>query len=212
MRLAALLMLAASLAAQPVLPPWRLVEAPGVQPPAVAVAEGTGPLLTVRLRPDGSFQVRKVRGGLWMRSGLPGRPLRVWRDGGQPVQDPWAPLALPSVTPLAASGGALPLGEADLRRHFVGLLWILDDSESVLTVLHPATRRQVSLRLPDMTQPALTWFPDRLVVTGSTQEGGQLRKATWELHWLALLPRWVGLAAAPPRVPLGTALEPFVRE
>lgn len=213
MQLAALMTLAATaLAAQPTLPPWRLSEAPGAPADLAPSTSAGGPVLRVQLRRDGSFQVRTARGGLWMRSGLPGRPLKVWRDGGHPVQDPWVPLEVASATPLTGSGGALPVGERDLRQRFTGLVWILDDSESVLTVLHPAARRQVSLRLPDVAQASLAWFPDRLVVTGHAQEGGQLRTVTWELHWVALLPCWVELARLPRPAPLGTALEPFVRE
>lgn len=203
---------ALSLAAQAPLPPWRLAADPAAPPALEGPEVPVERPLVVRIQKDGSFHIRTHRGHTWMRGGLPGRPLKVWRDGGLPVADPFAPLAMASVTPLSTSAGAIPVGERDLRRRFTGLIWVLEDSETMLTVLHPATRRMISLRLPDIDHPQIAFHPDRLVVTGGTLESGQVRKVAWELHWVALLASWVELARPPKPMPLGTALEPFVRE
>ena len=60
--------------------PWKAGDCGAAEP-----AQGTpstGPLL-VKLTPDGALRIIDGRGMILLRTGLPGRPLRLWRDAGQ---------------------------------------------------------------------------------------------------------------------------------
>lgn len=192
--------------------PWQMEE-PG---PAPALAElkptRTTMALTVRIAADGTIRITDDKGLIRMTLGLPGRPLKAWRDWGLPIPDLGAPLRFAARSPLQRGIGSLPVGGPDFRPALEGLLWILDDDESVLTVILPATSQAVYLPLPGGQDLSLAFYPDRLEVLeapapGATQEAG------WSLHWLALLPQFIRLGQdAADGKPKGTALQPFPKE
>jgi hypothetical protein len=191
--------------------PWQM-EGAGI-PPEPCAAKPTQSYfgLTVRLDPDGALRITDEKGLIHLRTGLPGRVRRVWRDWGTPVTDPWKPLGFPARTPLQRGIGALPVDSPDFRPALEGLLWILDDDESILTVLHPATSQVVYLPLPGGQDLDLAFHPDRLEVL--ERAPGAAARPAWVLHWLALLPQFVQLGKENEATrPKGTALAPFAKD
>ena len=196
--------------------PWNPgpIAPPDAQPGPEAPPAPQPQTLTVTLSQDGALRVTDDKGTILLRLGLPGRPLKLWRDGGTPL-DPGAPtLRFPARTPLLAGIGGLRLGSADFRPALEGLLWILDDDERVITVVHPATARVAYLPLPGGRDLALVFHPDRLELQknlpGPPPHPDQV---SWSLPWLALLPQFVQLGQARPRpAKEGTALLPFPKE
>lgn len=221
MRLGALLLTAAAAALTAQAPqlgkgprdlPWQAGATPtwqplGSTPPPAPVpgpaAPSDGPL-SARISPDGTLEVWNGAGVRTLRLGLPGRPRKVWRDAGEPVAD-LARMAFPATDPLSAGLGGLDWGGGDFRASLAGLLWILEDGERVLTVVHPATGQAVYLPLPRGEDFELAFGPARLILTA----GGAPAGKGWALPWLALLPQFARLG--PPVAPpvLGTALKPF---
>ncbi|HEU4952614.1 MAG TPA: hypothetical protein VFT46_11740 [Holophagaceae bacterium] len=191
-------------------PTWQPVEGlpprPDPTPDASAsTASPTGPV-TARIAPDGTLEVWNGAGVRTLRLGLPGRPRKVWRDGGRPVTD-LDHLAFPAADPLAGGPGGLPWGQSDVRPSLAGLLWILEDGERVLTVVHPATAQAIYLPLPRGEEFDLVFGPSRLLIQAA--QGPEGHPQAWALPWLALLPQFARLG--PPSVPppQGTALKPF---
>jgi len=192
--------------------PWQLGEA---GPAPAGLAAPTAPAsadLTVRLAADGALRITDGKGLIRLRTGLPGRPLRVWRDWGVPVADPLAPMVFDRRTPLGRGIGGMLVGAPDFRLALEGLLWILDDDEGYLAVVHPATARVVYLPLPGGQNLALAFHPDHLELRerpAAARPGG----AAWDLPWLALLPQFIqlGQAGADSRGQ-GTALAPFPKD
>jgi len=220
MRLGALLLIPSLLAAQetrglawdkaPTLP-WRTLLLEGSYPPAL-VAPSTGPL-KVSLDADGALRIVDAKGIVRLRNGLPGRPQKVWRDAGIRLERPSGSWSFPAQSPLARGIGALPLGQPDFRAGLEGLLWILDDEERILTVLHPATSRLAYLTLPGGTDLDLLFLPDQLVVRQGADTPPALRpRSAWSLPWLSLLPQFILLGTPQPTPPPGTALLPFPKE
>ncbi|HJU83577.1 MAG TPA: hypothetical protein VJ600_05160 [Holophagaceae bacterium] len=189
-------------------PPWQPLA--GVPEPAPASGPAAQGRTRVRLEGDGTLQVWDPRGIRTLRMGLPGRPLRAWRDGGVP-----APLgspsqwAFPEATPLSQGLGHLAWGAPDFRPSLAGLLWVLEDGEGYLTVVNPATAAVIHLRLPLGSGFDLDFQPDRLLLRALEGPPGVSGPRAWSLPWLALLPQLVRLGppAAPPKA--GTALAPF---
>lgn len=174
--------------------------------PARLQPADAGPL-QVRITTDGAVRVVDGRGLLLLRTGLPGRPTRVWRDGGVPVEDLQAPIAFPRTSLIAKGIGALPIGAADFRTALHGLLWILADDGKVLTLIHPATARVAYLPLPGGRGFQLTFRADRLEARETPNPDGS---PCWSLPWLALLPNLIQLGQADPASkPTGTALLPY---
>lgn len=216
MRLVPLLLMAGALGAQtPGRLPWLNVaalpwsagdcaEVPA-DPPRLT-PEDAGPL-QVRITEDGVVRVVDDRGILLLRTGLPGRPVRVWRDGGVPVEDLKAPIAFPRTSPIARGIGALPVGAADFRTALRGLVWILADDSRVLTVIHPATARLTYLPLPGGRGFQLLFQTDHL---GARETPNPEASPCWTLPWLALLPNLIQLGQEnPANKPSGTALLPY---
>ncbi len=222
MRLGSFFLIAATLAAQSTrgLPwdgtpnlPWRAApagERPGT-PPLLA-APATGPL-RVRLDPDGALKVMDAKGIILLRTGLPGRPQKLWRDGGHPLLGTSGTWNFPAQTPLRNGIGALPLGLPDFRPGLAGILWVLDDEERLLTVVHPATSRVVYLALPGGTGLDLEFLPDQLILHQGLAVAGIGRpRHYWSLPWLNLLPQFILLGTPAPSPKPGTALQPFPKE
>jgi hypothetical protein len=194
--------------------PWQMGE-PGAPPaPCKAVPTQSYFALKVRLAQDGAVRITDEKGLIRMRTGLPGRVKKVWRDWGVPVTDWSVPLPFAARSPLQRGIGGMPVGSPDFRPALEGLLWIMDDDESVLTVIHPATAQVVYLPLPGGQDLDLAFLPDRLAVL-EDQAPGSTRppSATWSLHWLALLPQFIQLGKENASIqPRGTALLPFPKD
>lgn len=219
MRLVAFLLSGSALLAQgsglPWVPPaplpWRsALPEPPPEPPALRPVEG--PTLKVTVSPDGTLRLADARGVVRLRAGLPGRPLRAWRDGGVPLAPPHGTWGFPADTPLRGLGSLPPAG-GDFRPALEGLLWLLDDGEPCLTVVHPATARILHLALPAGEHLGVTFYPDRLGVhqlaTSVAQDAPRL---CWSLPWMSLLPQLLQLARPQPLPPPGGALRPFPRD
>jgi hypothetical protein len=192
--------------------PWQLVEAGAPAPPYTAMPTQSLLDLTVRLDADGALRVTDSKGLIRLRAGLPGRPLRAWRDWGVPVPDLAAPLQFPGRSPLQMGIGRMPVGTPDLRGGLEGLLWVLDDDEAYLSVVHPATAQVVHLPMPGGQNLTLTFHPDHLEVR-EHPPGGPPAAMAWTLHWVALLPQFIQLSLdANAGKPRGTALAPFPKE
>ena len=219
MRLVALL-IAGALAAQvpkvgqgPRALPWQSGPAPTWQPLEGMPKTQAGPPpggvagpVTARISPDGTLEVWSGAGVRTLRLGLPGRPKKVWRDGGG-IPPSLDRLAFAVRDPLSEGLGGLAWNAGDFRISLAGLLWILEDGERVLTVVHPATGQAAYLPLPRGEDFDLAFEPSRLVLTAKQGPAG--RPEAWTLPWLALLPQFarLGPPASPPAA--GTALKPF---
>jgi len=206
---------ASSLAAQgrPPLPwekvlplPWQsgLVVPPEEAPRPVEPV--TGPV-RVDLTGDGTLSVRDVRGIIRLKTGLPGRPMKAWRDGGLPCAVPTGTWGFPVTSPLSSGLGGLQWAAEDFRPFLNGLLWILEDGEGFLTVVHPATAKVIHLPLPAGRDLRLRFLADRLEVVAGEVDKGAPRQ--WSLPWMALLPRLAVLGIRTDPSKAGTALAPF---
>lgn len=216
MRLGAFLLIAASLAAQDTrgLPwsnaphlPWRVSAPPSPELKPELGQPSTGNLRVI-LDPGGALKIVDGRGIVRLRTGLPGRPIKIWRDGGIPVAGTFGTWLFPEQTPLTQGIGELPLGQTDFRPGLQGLLWILDDEERHLTVVHPATTRIAYLALPLGTGLDLVFRTDTLGVLQTDPDHSRPR-GFWSLPWLSLLPQFIALGTAPKPEKPGTALLPF---
>lgn len=219
MRLGALFLTAATLLAQsprplpwepPAALPWRAAPPEEPPEPMPSPEPAPGPLLKVELREDGALRIVDAKGVIRVRAGLPGRPVKAWRDGGTPLSPAHGSWAFPAQTPLSRGVGALPIGKGDFRPGLQGLLWILDDGEQCLTVVHPATGRIAHLALPGGEHLGIAFYPDRLGVQQlATSVALEQARPCWSLSWLSLLPQMLQLAQPLPAPPPGTALRPF---
>lgn len=186
-------------------PPWQPLDA---VPGAVvdALSPSTGPI-TVKVSPDGTVEVWSGAGVRTLRFGLPGRPRKAWRDGGVPLPNLGSAWAFPATDPLSNGLGGLDWNAGDFRASLSGLLWILEDGDRVLTVVHPATAQVVFLPLPRGDAFELAFESNRLVLKAGAAADGQPR--AWALPWLALLPPFARLGPPSTPPPRGTALKPF---
>ena len=193
--------------------PWQSGPAPTWQPLDEAPSAINGPVpapasgpLSARISADGTLEVWNGADVRTLRLGLPGRPKKVWRDGGIPVAA-MDHLAFPAADPLSSGLGGLGWSAGDFRTSLAGLVWVLEDGERVLTIAHPATAQAVYLPLPRGEDFDLVFEPTRLVLTA--KQGPSGHAMAWTLPWLALLPQFARLG--PPAQPAlqGTALKPF---
>lgn len=181
--------------------PWQpLDRVPKAESPEMMASSGP---LKVHLQADGTLWIVEGKGLRRLLTGLPGRPAKVWRDGGIPLPAPTGEWTFPEDSPLSLGLGGLAWESEDLRPSLRGLLWILEDGENHLTVLHPATGRLAYLPLPPGETHELTFGRDRLVVA----TGG--RPPAWSLPWVALLPTFIHLGSREKAAPRGGALTPF---
>lgn len=223
MRLGALLLSVAALAASTLtgqsrsalawerVPPldWQVIPSSFRMETPAGLEPSTGPLVA-RLTGDGTLSIRDARGIIRLRTGLPGRPLKAWRDGGVPLPSPSGAWPFPADSPLSQGLGGLSWVAEDFRPFLRGLLWILEDGEGFLTVVHPATARAIHLPLPSGRDLTLRFLPDRLEVAAGEVDRGAPR--LWSIPWMSLLPRLAALGPHPDPVKAGTALAPFPKE
>ena len=181
--------------------PWQPLDR--VPPEVPFTASASQGALTVKMDPDGTLRVLEGKGLRRLQVGLPGRPVQAWRDGGLPLAQPAGTWSFPAETPLSHGLGALAWEAEDLRPSLEGLLWILEDGENHLTVLHPATGRLAHLPLPSGERHQISFEKDRLVV----RTGG--RPPAWGLPWVALLPTLIHLGGRDTLPPQGTVFNPF---
>ena len=188
---------------------WQAGSAGNPAEPLGLPEPSTGPLAAV-LTGDGTLSVRDGRGIIRLLTGLPGRPLKAWRDGGVPLpraSDAWL---FPTDSPLSQGPGGLQWGAEDFRPFLRGLLWVLEDGEGYLTVVHPATARLIHLPMPPGRELQIRFFPDRLeVIAGEVDKGSPQR---WSIPWIGLLPRLAALGPHLEPVKAGTALAPFPKD
>jgi len=220
-RLGSLLLIPTSLVAQvPVVqralpwehlpePPWQMGEGlPEPPVPVLAVPAAAKLPLRVELRPDGALRVLDAAGLVTLRSGLPGRPTRDWRDAGTVLDLAQGSFRFPSRSGLDGGIATMPLAAGeDFRPLLSGLLWVLDDGERVLTILNPARAQVVFVPLPAGGNLDLRFQPDHLEAwTGGETLQGRRERVGWVLPQLLTLasPRPVGIP--------GTALKPFPRD
>jgi hypothetical protein len=219
-RLGTFLLIPAVLTAQAPLPwdgtpelPWETAIPGALPPPLPPVPASPGPQRLVSLSGDGTLRISDAQGRVTLRLGLSGRPLRLLRDGGTPMTVGDFPSPFPLETPLAKGLGSLPLAGDDFRPAMQGLLWILDDGERRITLVHPATQQVVYLPLPPGQDWEIHLHPDRLEIRErpSSLEGRQ-ETSCWSIPWLILLPQFVRLSLPPPPGNRGTAFVPFPQE
>ena len=221
MRLGACLLIPAALTAQSL--PWNGAQElpwqaalPGEPPPplpASGEAEAAKPPCRVSLTGDGALHIVGTQDRILLRLGLAGRPLRLLRDAGTPMTLGDFPAEFPAETPLSRGLGTLPLAGEDFRPALQGLLWIVDDGERVITVVHPATRRVAYLGLPAGQGWEFTFYPDRLQIREKASPGDRRQEpACWTVPWLLLLPQFVRLSVPPPAGTPGTVYTPFPTE
>jgi hypothetical protein len=176
-------------------------------PPALQSSTG---VLEARITEDGTLSLRDGQGIIRLKTGLPGRPLKAWRDGGVPLPAAAGAWAFPVDSPLKKGLGGLQWCASDFRPFLRGLLWVLEDGEGFLTVIHPATARIIHLPLPPGRDFQLRFQTDRLeVAAGDVDRGAPSR---WSLPWMGLLPRLAALGPQPDPAKAGTALVPFPKE
>ena len=222
MRLGTFLLIPAALTAQTPLPwdntpelPWEtaLPAMPPMPLPPQAASSTPVPQCLVSLSGDGTLRIADARGRVTLRLGLSGRPLRLLRDGGIPMTLGDFPCSFPMDTPLAKGLGNFPLAGLDFRNALKGLLWIVDDGERRITLVHPATQQVVYLPLPAGQNWGIYLHPDRLEVQERPLLVDEHRElACWSLSWLILLPQFVRLGLPPPTGNLGTAFRPFPQD
>lgn len=189
--------------------PWRAA-VPEPAPEPLPTPPVRGKALTVKLSVDGTLRIVDDRGQVLLRAGLPGRPLRVWRDGGVPIVPPQGTWRFPASTPLSRGLDAWRGAGSDYRAGLEGLLWILDDGEPCLTVVHPATARLLHLGLPKGEHVGVAFYPDRLGVHQlATSVVRKEPRLCWSLPWMSLLPQFMELARPQPSPPRAGALKPF---
>jgi hypothetical protein len=193
--------------------PWesRFDPEPDSPPPPTAAQARVA--FRVRITDDGALTVLDGRGVIRLKTGLPGRPRALWRGGGQPLPGPWA--AIPyGPAPEGPALSAAFWNAPDPRMAMAGLLWILDDGERTLTLVHPATGRVAFLPLPEPEGVELRFLPGGLEALERLPEGSEAprRSRRWVLPWMALLPSLLRLEAQGGTQPRGTALQPFPKE
>jgi hypothetical protein len=188
---------------------WQVGAGASLLPGTPVPAPSTGPL-EARLTVDGTLSIRDARGIIRLQTGLPGRPLKAWRDGGVPLATPSGIWAFPADSPLSQGLGGLRWVAEDFRPFLRGLLWILEDGEAFLTVVHPATARVIHLPLPPGRDLSLRFLPDRLEVVAGEVDRGAPRQ--WHLPWMGLLPRLAALGPHADPAKAGTALIPFPKD
>ena len=193
-----------------VLPLAWVVESGSPVPTLPAPMVASTGTMVAQLSVDGTLRIVDEHGRIRLKTGLPGRALRAWRDGGVPLPTPFGNWAFPTDTPLTHGLGALQWCSSDFRPFLRGLLWVLEDSEAYLSIIHPATARIIYVPLPPGRDLRILFLPDRLEILAGEVDRGAPRR--WSMPWLGFLPRLGDLCPDPHPVKLGGALVPFPKE
>jgi hypothetical protein len=127
-----------------------------------------------------------------------------------PLAQPFGTWLFPVDSPLSQGLGGLRWCAEDFRPFLRGLLWILEDGENFLTVVHPATAWVEHLPLPPGRDLSLRFLPDRLEVVAGGGDRGAPRQ--WSIPWMGLLPRLAALGPHAEHAKPGTALIPFPKD
>ncbi|BDU70142.1 hypothetical protein GETHOR_22430 [Geothrix oryzae] len=188
--------------------PW--VAPQGTIQGGAALPEASSGPMIIHLSGDGTLRISDARGLIRLQIGLPGRPLRAWRDGGVPLAAPSGAWGFPTDSALTGGFGNLRWCADDFRPFLRGLLWVLEDGEGFLSVVHPATARVIHLPLPPGRDLRIRFLPDRLEVAAGDVEKGAPRQ--WSIPWMGLLPRLAALGPHPDPPKAGTALAPFPKD
>jgi len=188
---------------------WQVGARPRQDPAPEPPLASTGPLVA-SLSGDGTLRICDARGLQRLQVGLPGRPLRAWRDGGLPLSTASGAWRFPDDAPLTQGLGGLHWAAPDFRPFLRGLLWVVEDGEAFLTVVHPGTARVIHLPLPPGRELQFRFLPDRLEVVAGDVEKGAPRQ--WSIPWIGLLPRLAALGPHPVPPKSGTALAPFPKD
>ena len=189
-------------------PPWLVVN-PMPESGRVIIKQQNADL-TVRVDRDGTIVIVNQKGIKHLRLGLPGRPVSIWRDAGQPLDSVgWFPF--PSHTPLSTSFNRISKETSDFLNNLAGLLWIFDDSEEYLTIVHPATFQHAFLSLPSGKDLELRFHPDclELYKRGPRDSNSVSNSVSWAISWKDLVPIFHELAKPSVTLPRGTALAPY---
>lgn len=145
-------------------------------------------LLTLNIEPSGIVQITDKRGLIRSRLELPGRPKKIWRDWGIPIDTLFDTIQFPLEIPIQQDIINLLIQIVDFRPNLEGLLWIVDDSEKFLTVVNPADSSMSYIMLPGGSNIDLIFHPDRLEVEGDIIDVIEKTKINWTINWLTLLP------------------------
>lgn len=174
--------------------PWQLVKCRASEIPCfIPNTHSCNMPLTVHLSANGTVKITRRDGLVCLRLSLPGRPQKVWRDCGTRVADILAPMSFSVHSPLQRNFNDILLDILDFRSNLEGLLWILDDSESILTIINPSTSQAVYLKLPDGQDLSLAFHPDRIEVFEDHPKTQNKAQASWSLYWLTLIQNFIQL-------------------
>jgi|GEM_PF-457448 len=141
--------------------------------------------LTVKVNRDGTIAIYNRNGIRQLRFGLPGRPISMWRDAGQPIAS-FGQFSFPSHTPLSSNFKSASEETSDFLSNLSGLLWILDDGEEYLTIVHSATYQYVFIHLPGGRDLELRFHPNHLEIYKKPSPDGNSQ--SWILSWKDFLP------------------------
>lgn len=187
---------------------WQSGERAQPPEPPTGLQPSTGPVLA-SLTGDGTLSILDVRGIIRMKTGLPGRPTKAWRDGGLALPTAQGTWSFPVDTPLSQGLGGLQWAAEDVRPFLRGLLWLLEDGEGFLTVVHPATAAVAHLPLPPGRDLQLRFHTNCLEVVAGEVDKGSPRQ--WSIPWIGLLPRLAPLGLRTDSGKVGSALAPFAK-
>ena len=184
--------------------PWRIVD-PMPEPARLQIKQQNTEL-TVHVDKDGTIVIVNQKGIKNLRFGLPGRPVSIWRDAGQPL-DSVGRFPFSSQTPLSTDFNKVSKETSDFLNNLAGLLWIFDDSEEYLTIVHPATFQYAFLSLPGGKDLELRFHPNYLELCKKEPHDGN--SLSWALSWKDLESVFQTLAKLSVTLPQGDALVPY---
>ena len=173
--------------------PWQITKPGPIELPYSTPGTPCYLPIKVFISPNGAIKITGKGGRILLRLGLPGRPQKVWRDCGNIVTDIFSPISFPMHPPPRKRSGDLLTDVLDFRPNLEGLLWIIDDDESVLTIISPATSQVVYLSLPAGQDLTLSFHPDHIEIIEGLSKSSSKERVSWSLYWLTLVPHFIQL-------------------